>query len=86
MNLFPVGTLSPDHIVGVRPEHIAVTAGDGCSTVDFVEPLGPETLVHVLYGSARLPVTVRVPGFASFKGGDKVSLAPDMNRAVVFER
>ena len=86
MNLFPAGTLSPDHIVGVRPEHIAVTAGDGGSTVDFAEPLGPETLVHVLYGRARLPVTVRVPGFAALKGGDKVTLTPDMKRAVVFER
>jgi multiple sugar transport system ATP-binding protein len=87
MNLFPAGTLSADRTVGVRPECIALapaSGDDADSVVDFIEPLGSETLVHVLYGEGRLPVTVRLPGFAQWRSGDRVVLKPDMGRAVEF--
>lgn len=91
MNLFPVGTLSPLRIVGLRPEHIRLERLDGRlpksgneTVVDFVEPLGPETLVHVLFGPSALPVVVRIPGFAGFKAGERVDFLPDMSRAVEF--
>ena len=87
MNLFPAGTLSADRMVGVRPECIAlapVSGDDADSVVDFIEPLGSETLVHVLYGEGRLPVTVRLPGFAQWRSGDRVVLKPDMSKAVEF--
>ena len=89
MNLFPMGTLSPLRIVGLRPEHIRLERLGGSApksgnetVVDFVEPLGPETLVHVLFGPTRLPVVVRAPGFARFAHGERVDFVPDMSRAV----
>jgi multiple sugar transport system ATP-binding protein len=88
MNLFPAGTLSPSHIVGVRPEHITLSPADTAdavtATVDFIEPLGSETLVHLHYGEGRLPVTVRIPGFAAWRSGDRTVLRPDMSKAVEF--
>lgn len=74
MNIFPKGMLS-ETISGVRPEHVEITKADsGNATVDFVEPLGSETLIHTLYGKSKLPVIARAPGFAEFKNGDKVCL------------
>ena len=91
MNLFPAGTLDPDRTVGVRPEHIRLVPAGDCgekgalaAKVDFVEPLGPETLVHVLLDGSRHPAVVRLPGFASFRAGDAVALIPDASRSVKF--
>jgi ABC-type sugar transport system ATPase subunit len=45
---FPDG----DVVLGIRPEHLAVSGGDGAGTallelaVDVVEPLGNEVMVH----------------------------------------
>ena len=85
MNLFPAGTLDPVKTVGIRPEHIRlVPSGASASVVDFVEPLGSETLVHVLYGRARFPAIARVAGFAAFRPGDAVDLVPELGKAVFF--
>lgn len=92
MNLFPAGIIDPQHIVGVRPEHIQLGAatvvqgekGTLTGTVDFVEPLGSETLVHVLLAGSRHLAVVRVPGFATVRAGDAVSLVPDLSRSVLF--
>ena len=90
MNLFPPGTLDAVRTVGLRPEHLALRKlGEGESaalggSVDFVEPLGSETLVHVVAGETRFPAIVRVPGFAAFRHGDRVELRPEMSRAVYF--
>ena len=90
MNLFPAGTLDPVKTVGLRPEHIAIASegagADGAAIaakVDFVEPLGSETLVHVLVGGGH-PAIVRVPGFAACRAGDGLRLLPDMSKAVFF--
>ena len=94
MNLFPAGTLDRDRVVGLRPENIGIM--ESCergmengkvtlaATVDFVEPLGNETLVHVVLASAGFRAIVRVPGFAGFKPGTAVTLVPDLARSVVF--
>ena len=88
MNLFPPGMLDSAKTVGLRPEHIAIThagAADALpATVDFIEPLGSETLVHVVVGTARHPAIVRVPGFASVRAGDKIALLPDRAHCVFF--
>jgi ABC-type sugar transport system ATPase subunit len=86
MNLFPPGTLDPARTVGLRPEHLRLEPpGAGLSaTVDFVEPLGPETLVHVILADGGFPAIVRRPGFASFRPGQAVSLVPDRAKEVVF--
>lgn len=89
MNLFPKGTLAADAIVGVRPEHLHLGAAESAAhadaTVDFIEPLGPETLVHLLYGAGRLGIVARVPGFAPYTHGTPVILAFDADKAVHFK-
>jgi multiple sugar transport system ATP-binding protein len=89
MNIFPAGSFGFERTVGLRPEHISLVGAD-CGnaenaldgTVDFTEPLGPETLVHVL--SAGTAAIVRIPGFASYKHGSKVCLTADRSKAVEF--
>ena len=89
MNLFPAGMLGPG-VVGVRPEHVRIaqdeTPGAGLrATVDFLEPLGSETLVHaVVDGAAAFRAIVRVSGFSPLKPGARVVLQPDLTRAVEF--
>ena len=95
MNLFPRGTLHFGKTVGVRPEHVSpVPLGDGRgdlgpgaalpATVDFVEPLGPETLVHAVTDQMGFRAVARVAGFSPLKAGDRVALVCDMSRAVEF--
>ncbi|MEO1306573.1 MAG: ATP-binding cassette domain-containing protein, partial [Pseudomonadota bacterium] len=47
-----------DVIVGIRPEHVALQAGEGTSplpiSLDLVEPLGSEALLHAGYGAQNL--------------------------------
>ena len=83
MHLFPPGTLGPKTVV-LRHEHIALgKPGEGDeATVDFVEPLGSETLVHLVFRGAS--VIVREPGFSAHRPGEKVALRPDMSRSVEF--
>ena len=95
MNLFPPGILDLGRIVGVRPENIAISSGGAegkglPATVDIIEPLGSETLVHCVTENRNIKVTVRVQhgagGVAGVKAGERVTLVPDMGRAVVFDR
>ena len=78
----------PARIVGLRPENIALAAptarGGLAARVDFVEPLGNETLVHVVLNAARFHAIVRAPGFADLRPGASVSLLPDLSKAVAF--
>jgi ABC-type sugar transport system ATPase subunit len=87
MNLFPPGTLDATRRMGLRPEYLRVAAaGEGLpARVDFVELLGSETLVHVLLEAGEVPVIARVPGFATYRAGERVVLVPERAHAVVFE-
>jgi ABC-type sugar transport system ATPase subunit len=84
MNVFPAGVFS-ERKTGLRPEHIAI-AGDGSggfeAEVDFVESLGSETLVHVIFRG--IPMIVRLQGCAEYQHGEKVHLRPDLSRMVEF--
>ncbi len=92
MNLFPPGTLDPEKTAGIRPEHLAVRgrgtgereAGELDAVVDFLEPLGSETLVHILVGTMKFPAIARLPGFAGFKPGEAVCVRPDRTKTVFF--
>ncbi len=61
MNVLPVGSLEPgQHLVGVRPEHLEITAdGPLAMEVTLVEQLGHEVLVTGKVGDTR--VVVRQP-------------------------
>ena len=96
MNLFPPPMLDLGRTVGVRPENIRIVpAKDGASseggiaaTVDLVEPLGSETLLHCLTDDRKVKTTVRVVGgdenVLSIRPGDRVTLLPDMSKAITF--
>jgi sn-glycerol 3-phosphate transport system ATP-binding protein len=74
---------SPSHakdrevLVGMRPEHIAVTRDTGQGIfqirVEFIEALGADTLVHGLLDRERM-VTVRLPGDLRVVEGDQIHL------------
>ncbi|MCR9255826.1 MAG: sn-glycerol-3-phosphate import ATP-binding protein UgpC [Alphaproteobacteria bacterium] len=68
--------------VGIRPEHLVVADGGPIgATVDLVEPLGADTIVH-----AQLPtgdaLLIRLPGNAKVTQGTTLSLAPKDEAAV----
>ena len=88
MNLFPPGTLSPFKTLGVRPEHLSVSldpAAKGIrAVVDFVEPLGPETLVHVICSNVHYRAIARVQGYSPLRAGLPVTLSYDESKMVEF--
>ena len=68
-------------IIGIRPEHVTL-GGDLVLTIELVEPLGPETLVH-----GRLPdgqeMVVRLPGLPP--GEENLSIALPADALHVFD-
>jgi ABC-type sugar transport system ATPase subunit len=42
------------HVLGIRPHHITLGSGQYTATVDVIEPLGAETLVHLRHNGERL--------------------------------
>ncbi len=92
MNFFPLGTLDFGRTTGLRPEHFSVAPAEGApadalvATVDIVEPLGSETIVHAVADLGKTPVAVRLPGDARVKHGERIALIPDLSRAVYFDR
>ena len=91
MNLLPPGVVDAAHTVGIRPEHIRLERADEISTakgiygrVDFCEPLGSETLVHILLECQNQPLIVREDGFAAYHAGERVKVGLDATKQVVF--
>ncbi len=92
MNLLPPGLLDLGRTVGVRPEHVRVerlseddqNPAGLIATVDLVEPLGAETIVHTRLDAIKTPVIARLPGNASLRHGERVRLVPDLSHAVYF--
>jgi multiple sugar transport system ATP-binding protein len=72
-------------IVGIRPEHIAVT-GDGPlqATVEQAEVLGAETILHTRL-STGAPVTVSVRGISPVTPGTPLRLTPELPNTHVFD-
>ena len=93
MNLFSPGTLHPAKTAGIRPEAITLQEprempGDASryiAQVDFVEPLGPETLVHLAMFGGKAAAIARVPGFAPYRHGDKVAAVFPEDALVFFD-
>lgn len=91
MNLLPPRVIDAAHTIGIRPEHIRLERADETSTakgiygrVDFCEPLGSETLVHILLECQNQPLIVREDGFAAYHAGDRVKVSLDATKQVVF--
>jgi ABC-type sugar transport system ATPase subunit len=70
--------------IGIRPEHLTFdSAGPLSATVDAVEVLGAESIVHAKLSSGA-PVTVSLRGIFGAKAGDVVRLAFDTHFAHLF--
>lgn len=71
-------------ICGIRPEHIALSSGEGEweGDVTLIEALGSDTFAHVKTVKAGL-VNVRMAGQGQVREGDRVMLNPD-NAAMHF--
>ncbi|MEM8788676.1 MAG: ABC transporter ATP-binding protein [Pseudomonadota bacterium] len=66
------------HTLGVRPEHIAVSASEGAwaGTVGVSEHLGSDTFFHIHGTGLAETITVRADGEVAFGHGDRVHLSP----------
>ena len=93
--LWEGGTPEREIVVGVRPEHLAVHPGGAAEavptagialrgTVDLVENLGREQLVHCAVGDSR--VTVSCSREARWTSGELVVLAAPAERVHLFDR
>ena len=90
--LFTLTPRQPTHSatkveLGIRPEHVTLTAPDAPNAVlpariRLVERLGNQTLVHL--DAAPGPVTLQGPGDLPARSGDQVALAFDAARAHAF--
>jgi multiple sugar transport system ATP-binding protein len=77
-------------VVGVRPEDLEIVAAETAELrcrVDVVEPLGRETVLHVLAGPEHDAVLMRVlaPGHAALRPGDVVGLRVRPERLHLFD-
>ncbi len=83
-------------MVGVRPEHIGkvVTgkqaagkqAGNSLEiTVDVVEQLGADTLLHGVLGEGKTVITSRLSGIVNYPRGTKIKLAFNSDNIHVFD-
>jgi multiple sugar transport system ATP-binding protein len=72
--------------LGVRPEHVRLSApdqGSATAEVRVVEPLGADTLIHLDTGGQR--VVARVSGFPDFRPGDHVGVTLDPRHLHLFD-
>jgi ABC-type sugar transport system ATPase subunit len=73
--------------LGIRPEHLAVSAGGGpglAVTVDLVERLGETGYAHLRLSSGQL-VIAEIRGETGLRPGDRASVRPDTSRLHLFD-
>jgi len=73
--------------LGIRPEHLTLAGGIAPLgvTVELVEMLGADTIVHGRLGNGTL-LLARLPGTARVKPGERVPLGVDPARLHVFDQ
>ena len=74
--------------VGVRPEDLTLAepaSSELVATVDLIEPLGPETLIHATLEGDGSRVTARLHGQFSEEVGARIGLRPNLERISVFD-
>jgi len=88
MNLIDGDIFHKAGILGFRPECTTILKSDNITenvlncVVDFVEPMGSETYLHLKTSGSI--VVARVPAEQIFKSGDSVQLQIDLNKASFF--
>ena len=75
------------HTIGIRPEHIEVSADTGtwAGTVGVSEHLGSDTFFHVNVDGFAEPMTVRAGGEVDLHYGDKIHLTPNLENLHKFD-
>ena len=74
--------------IGVRPEHLHVEKGQNgttSQTVQVVEHLGADTLLHGTFGSGDSDLTVRLSGIQVISQGEVLPLTVDPQQVHVFD-
>ncbi|CUK11453.1 ABC transporter ATP-binding protein [Shimia thalassica] len=66
------------HTIGIRPEHITVSADEGpwSGVVSVSEHLGSDTFFHIHETGLADTITVRADGEVNFRHGDRIRLSP----------
>ena len=88
---FPFCTIEPNLGSTNVPDKRLEVLADMCkpksvvpATVDIVEPLGAETLVHAILDGRQTHVVARAPGDSRMRHGDRIALVPDPAKIVFF--
>ncbi len=74
--------------VGVRPEHLEAVAPEAAQfqlTVDFVEQLGADTVVHGYQKGVENPLALRLTGIHALDAGEVLSLAASADHLHLFD-
>ena len=77
--------------LGIRPEDIYLLKDYDDKknhrkimvSIEVIEPLGPETLITVIYDNTK--IVAKISGTKKFSPGDEIQLVLDMNKAHFFE-
>ncbi len=90
MNLFdgPAAQAAGAHTIGVRPEHIRISATEGQwrGTVGVSEHLGSDTFFHVHDTGLAPMMTVRAGGEVGLNHGDTIFLTPEADKIHRFDQ
>ncbi len=84
----PVGTGLNDLLVGIRPEHLLESDGGQNAmrmSVEVVEQLGAETLVHGVLVGTEHPWTVSLPGVRKIDTGAEIGLSAPSEKIHIFD-
>ncbi len=74
--------------IGMRPEHFHLeesTSGTNSQTVQVVEHLGADTLVHGAFGGGDSDLTVRLKGVRNIRQGEVLPLVIDAQNVHIFD-
>ncbi len=75
-----------DIVLGIRPEHLEPAPGGALGlTVDMVEALGADTVVHGHLGSDGATIMVRLPGSTPVREGQTIALAVAADHLHIFD-
>jgi len=82
-------------IFGIRPEHMTIEGVSSLEhvkrsatlegTVDFIEALGTDTIVHANIGSENI-IKVKLPGHIPLEVGSKVKIVVDLDNIHIFDK
>ncbi len=74
--------------IGIRPEHVSLGGSDLTLTVDLIEPLGSETLLHGrIVARSGDPIVVKIPGHApaEWQENERIGVRLDPAHLHVFD-